>query len=223
MPVIYLLDGGAHFLHTVATMDLLSRRDKMPYSLVVGIENPDRGRDLTAVAVPGRPSGGADHFLDFIESELIPFVEKSFPAAPHRTLIGHSLGASFVLHALVERPDLFDAAIAISPAITNDERTGEGQASFSKRMGAAFADRESQLFSLFVTMSDGEELEWETDLVAITDLLERDAPEDSSGCIRECWVKITAPPSTAAHSTVCGSSIVIGPNSWMSAPERWTN
>jgi enterochelin esterase-like enzyme len=176
MPVIYLLDGGAHFLHTVATMDLLSRRDKMPYSLVVGIENPDRGRDLTAVAVAGRPSGGAGHFLDFIGSELIPFVETSFLTAPHRTLIGHSLGASFVLHALVERPDLFDAAIAISPAITNDERTGEGQASFSKRMGAAFADRESQPFSLFVTMSDGEELEWETDLVAITDLLESDAP-----------------------------------------------
>ena len=104
MPVIYLLDGGAHFLHTVATMDLLSRRDKMPYSLVVGIANTDRDRDLTAVASSGRLSGGADRFLDFIESELIPFVETGFVTAPHRTLIGHSLGGSFVLHSLVIVP-----------------------------------------------------------------------------------------------------------------------
>jgi len=177
MPVVYLLDGGAQFLHTVATMDLLSRSDKMPNSLVVGIANTDRGRDFTAVAVPGRPSGGAGNFLDFIESELIPFVETGFLTAPHRTLIGHSLGASFVLHALVERPDLFDAAIAISPAITNDERVGEGQAALSQRMGAAFEDREPRPFMLFVTMSDGEDVDWETDLVAITDVLESDAPE----------------------------------------------
>lgn len=70
-------------------------------------------------------------------------------------------------HTLVVRPDLFDAAIAISPAITNDERVGEGQASLSQRMAAAFEDRESQTFSLFVTMSDGEDVDWETDLAAI--------------------------------------------------------
>ncbi len=176
MPVIYLLDGRAHFLHTVATMDLLSRRDKMPQSLVVGVANTDRGRDFTAIAATSRSSGGADRFLDFIESELIPFVETNFVTAPHRTLIGHSLGASLVLHALVERPDLFDAAIAISPAITNDERTGDGQASLSKRMRAAFEDRSMQPFSLFVTMSDGEDIDWETDVPAITDLLESSAP-----------------------------------------------
>jgi len=176
MPVIYLLDGGAHFLHTVATMDLLSRSDKMPYSLVVGIANTDRDRDLTAAAASGRSSGGADRFLDFIESELIPFVESSFVTAPHRTLIGHSLGGSFVLHSLVDRPDLSNAAIAISPAITNDERVGEGQVSLSQRMEAGFEDRESQQFSLFVTMSEGEDVEWESDLVAVIDLLESSAP-----------------------------------------------
>ncbi len=104
--------------------------------MVVGIANIDRNRDFTPEVIEGLPSGGADRFLDFIESELMPFVDENFRTAPHRTLIGHSLGGSLVVYALVERPDLFQAAIAISPAISNDER-GEGSPTVSQRLEAA--------------------------------------------------------------------------------------
>ena len=72
LPVIYLLDGRAHFRLTTATVELLVRNARMPRSMVVGIANTSRSRDFTAVAVEGRPSGGAPRFLDFLENEVIP-------------------------------------------------------------------------------------------------------------------------------------------------------
>jgi len=176
LPVIYLLDGRGNFRHTTATVDLLVSNGRMPRSIVVGIANTDRNRDFTAVVTTERSSGGADSFLDFIESEVIPFVDDNFRTAPYRTLIGHSLGGLFVLHVLVERSGLFNAVIAISPAITNDERVGEGMTPLSERLAAALADPKPRPVSLFITMSDGEGADWEIDLVAVMDVLKTDAP-----------------------------------------------
>jgi predicted alpha/beta superfamily hydrolase len=176
-PVIYLLDGRANFLHTAATVDLLVVNARMPRSMVVGIANTDRGRDFTAVATEGRSSGGADRFLEFVSSELIPFVEASYRTAPHRTLIGHSLGGLFAMHALVERPEIFDAVIAISPAVTNDERVGDGSPPVSNRLKTALASRDAWPMRLFITMSDGEDDRWSTDLEPILAVLRAGVPK----------------------------------------------
>ncbi|MEE4272215.1 MAG: alpha/beta hydrolase-fold protein [Thermoanaerobaculales bacterium] len=185
LPVIYLLDGRANFAHTTATVDLLVVNARMPRSMVVGIANTDRSRDFTAVVTEDRSSGGADRFLDFFQSELIPFIEGNFRTAPHRTVIGHSLGGLFVLHALVERPDLFDAVVAISPAVTNDERVGDGALPISDRLGKVLADRESWPVSLFITMSDREDARWTTDLDSIRSVLRGAAPGDLRWTYRE--------------------------------------
>ena len=176
LPVIYLLDGRGNFRHTTATVDLLVSNGRMPRSMVVGIANTDRSRDFTAVVNTERSSGGADSFLDFIESELIPFVDGNFRTAPYRILIGHSLGGLFALHVLVERPGLFNTIIAISPAITNDERVGEGMTPLSERLAATLADPKPRPVSLFITMSDGEGADWEIDIEAVMDVLKTDAP-----------------------------------------------
>lgn len=177
LPVIYLFDGRSSFGHTTATVDLLVVNARMPRSMVVGISNTDRSRDFTAVATEGRSSGGADRFLEFVSSELIPFIEGSFRTAPHRTVIGHSLGGLFVMHALVERPDLFDAVMAISPAVTNDERVGDGSQPISRRMKSVLAERKSWPLSLYVTMSDDEDARWTTDLEPILETLRDSVPE----------------------------------------------
>lgn len=178
MPVIYLLDGRANFQHTAATVDLLVVNARMPRSMVVAIANTDRDRDFTAVVTDRRSSGGADRFLEFIETELIPFIEREFNTAEHRTVIGHSLGGLFVMHALVERSDLFDAAIVISPAVTNDERVGDGSRPISKRLDIVLEARDTWPLSLFVTMSDGEDARWTTDFEPILDALRSKAPSD---------------------------------------------
>ena len=97
----------------------------------VGITNTDRTRDLSpthvqqagATGAPQFPtSGGADKFLKFMETELFPQIEKNYRVHPYRILAGHSLGGLFAVHAMIARPELFNAVIAVSPALQWDNQ-----------------------------------------------------------------------------------------------------
>jgi pimeloyl-ACP methyl ester carboxylesterase len=112
--------------------------------IVVGITNTDRTRDLTPTRVetlPGNPrarfptSGGADKFLKFIETELIPHVEKQYRVQPFRVFAGHSLGGLFAVHAMLARPELFNAYLAVSPSLQwdNFEVTERAKKFFASR------------------------------------------------------------------------------------------
>lgn len=119
-PVIYVLDGPSHMVHTTGSKDVLARSNRMPQAIIVGIANTDRIRDLTPSRSPNPrlpTSGGADNFLEFINTELIPFIEKNYRTEPYRVLIGHSLGGLFAVHTMATQPDSFDAYIAISPRL----------------------------------------------------------------------------------------------------------
>ena len=141
-PVLYMTDGDAHIGHTGATIEFLSRNGRMSELIVVGITNTDRTRDLSpthvkTAAVAGvqfPTSGGADKFLKFIESELIPDIEKRYRVQPYRILAGHSLGGLFVVHAMLSRPELFNSYIRCEPGIAM------GQSSNSEARGGLFQD-----------------------------------------------------------------------------------
>jgi len=122
-PVLYLTDAETQFEHTTATAAFLARNGFMPEIIVVGVKNTDRTRDLSPSHDPKFPtSGGADRFLDFIEKELVPFVESRYRTAPFRIFAGHSAGGLFALHAMRAKPGLFQAVIAVSPWLVWDER-----------------------------------------------------------------------------------------------------
>jgi predicted alpha/beta superfamily hydrolase len=130
-PVLYMTDGDAHIGHTASTIEFLARNDRMSELIVVGITNTDRTRDLSpthvktvnpAGALQFPTSGGGDRFLQFIEKELIPEIEKRYRVSPYRVLAGHSLGGLFAIHAMVSRPELFNAYIAVSPALQWDNQ-----------------------------------------------------------------------------------------------------
>lgn len=128
-PVLYMTDGDAHIQHTSGTVSFLAGNARMPEMIVVGITNTDRTRDLTPTRVeqlPGNPqarfptSGGADKFIKFIETELIPLVESKYRTQPYRALAGHSLGGLFAVHTMFTRPELFNSYIAVSPSLQWD-------------------------------------------------------------------------------------------------------
>ncbi|KAK4234917.1 ferri-bacillibactin esterase [Achaetomium macrosporum] len=67
----------------------------------------------------GSPSG-ADHFLDFIEHALRPWLHKTVCPNVDFTrdaLFGHSFGGLLAVHALVSRPSMFDTDLAASPVL----------------------------------------------------------------------------------------------------------
>lgn len=138
-PVLYMTDGDAHIKHTSSTIEFLAQNGRMAEMIVVGITNTDRTRDLTpekalgANAAQFPTAGGSDNFLKFIETELIPQIEKTYRVQPYRILAGHSLGGLFVVHSLITRPELFNSYIAVSPSLQwSDEATLKRAAEFFK-------------------------------------------------------------------------------------------
>jgi uncharacterized protein len=127
-PVLYMTDGDAQLGHTAATIEFLARNGRMPGVIVVAITNTDRTRDLTPTKATdasgkGPPmGGGADKFLNFIEKELIPQVEKTYRTAPYRVFAGHSFGGLLAMHAFATKNELFNAYIAVSPSLWWDNQ-----------------------------------------------------------------------------------------------------
>jgi predicted alpha/beta superfamily hydrolase len=140
LPVLYLLDGNVTFPIAAASVAAQSRRPEITGvqpALVVGIGYPnaawlDPGRrtfdytlPLAQDLLPPRPddrpwppTGGADQFLDFLQQDVQPWIERAFDVDPaRRAIFGHSFGGLLVLHALFTRPALFDSYIAASPSI----------------------------------------------------------------------------------------------------------
>lgn len=132
--VLYVLDGDNHFALLAQYAEYLSRPDvlAMPKIIVIGIPNTKRTRDLTptrsVLNYEGKPdsssyqgSGGNDHFLQFIQTELMPLIDSKYKTTPFKIFAGHSFGGLSVLNCLLTQPDLFDAYIAVSPSLWWDK------------------------------------------------------------------------------------------------------
>lgn len=130
-PVLYLLDGEAHFNSVVGMMEQLSSNTVVPEMIIVGISNTNRMRDLSPTLVEAdlpmldaetaKITGGNTNLFAFMEKELFPYIEGKYKTEPYRMLIGHSLGGLTVINALVNYTSLFNAYIAIDPSMWWDK------------------------------------------------------------------------------------------------------
>ena len=120
-PVLYLLDGGTHFHHASGIVQFLSAQGLIPEMIVVAVQNVDRTRDFSPTQVEDRPAtGGAEKFMAYLENELILFINKNYRAVSYDILMGHFFGGEFATYALLNRPQVFDAYIAVSPYMMYD-------------------------------------------------------------------------------------------------------
>jgi predicted alpha/beta superfamily hydrolase len=129
-PVVYVLDGSSQDVHTASTAALMARINLMPPVIVVGIPNVSgegRQRDYTPPSMameidePNGPRGGADRFLTFLKTELIPDIDRRYRTTSERMLAGHSRGGLFVAWSLMADPGLFQVRFAHSPALWRED------------------------------------------------------------------------------------------------------
>ncbi|RAJ02356.1 putative esterase [Chitinophaga skermanii] len=64
--------------------------------------------------------GGAAHFSNYLQFELMPFLQKKFPRTKEHTILGHSLGGLFVLYQLQKYPALFQRYISLEASTWYD-------------------------------------------------------------------------------------------------------
>ena len=129
-PVMYLLDGGAHFNAATGVVHHLSAPTsgvgRIPEMIIVALPNMGRTHNLTPTHVDHGPysesSGGAADFLRFLREELLPSVAARYRVSDERILVGHSLAGLFALNVFLEEPGTFDHYIAIEPSLWWDSQ-----------------------------------------------------------------------------------------------------
>ena len=112
-PVVYLLDGSADedFIHIVGLYQFnsFSWINRVPKSIIVGIATVDRRRDFTypttvEAATKRYPtSGHSNQFINFIQKELQPYIEKNYKTTSSKTIIGQSLGGLLATEILLKK------------------------------------------------------------------------------------------------------------------------
>lgn len=126
-PVIYLLDGSADedFIHVSGLVQFCTFPwvKILPRSIVVGIGNKARERDMTfPTSIKTEKerfptTGGSAKFISFIADELQPYITKHYRTNGQKTIIGESLAGLLTTEILFTRPSLFDKYIIISPSL----------------------------------------------------------------------------------------------------------
>lgn len=122
-PVLYILDAGSLQGRSAEVLEVLTANNYTPETIVVGIPNPSveaRQRDLTPpymitdIDDSTSANGNGDKFLDFLQEELIPFIDSQYATSDYRLISGNSRGGLLVLYSLMSKPDLFQARFCYS-------------------------------------------------------------------------------------------------------------
>jgi uncharacterized protein len=132
-PVIYLLDGSADedFIHIAGLVQFanFSWIKLLPPSIVVGIANVDRKRDFTYPTTIEKDkkdfptTGSSAKFIQFIEKELQPYIEKNYRTNSDKMIIGQSLGGLLATEILFKKPNLFNQYVIVSPSLWWDNQS----------------------------------------------------------------------------------------------------
>lgn len=176
--MLYIADGGIKedFPHIANTLSELIENKSIPPIILVGIENTERGRDLTGfseVEADARYcplTDGAKNFRAFITDELFSGIGNRYRVTNEKGLIGESLSGLFVMETFFLRPEAFDFYIAMDPSLWWN---GHYLTKNAGNLLANFPDNETRLWFAGSVQGD---ISPHTNNLATT--LKTDAPKD---------------------------------------------
>lgn len=148
-PLVVYLDAYWHTPLVNSVIGGLVYDGKMPDVIAVGIGYPGananyeklRENDFIPAADP-QANSGAKAFLNFIEQQLIPYVEEEFRVDDERrALVGNSYGGLFALYTMLHKPQLFQMHLAATPAwYVNDRRLLMEESRYYRNGGSTFVE-----------------------------------------------------------------------------------
>ena len=127
VPVVYVTDGGEYMLFgkMINVLDNLISQERIRPIIAVfmdprtDLDDNRTNRRMTEYAAN-------DSFLNFVEKEVAPLVERRYPAskkAGERLILGASMGGLIATYAVLTRPAFFGNCAAQSPAYRQADST----------------------------------------------------------------------------------------------------
>ncbi len=173
-PVTYVLDGSMHedFLHITGLVQYFNLQFKMPETIVVGIANVDRKRDfthhtdLTDLKKDYPTTGHSDKFIEFVETELLPFVTSNYKTTDTKYLIGQSLGGLLATEVLLKKTNLFSHYLIVSPSLWWDDE------SMLKKAADLFKQQPDNKTYVYISVGKGEHKTMQKEAKEIFDILQ---------------------------------------------------
>jgi len=112
LPVLYMTDGDWNMTVAMNCFSMLRQDYNTREPLIVGIGygkgQNKRTRDLD-------PQSGGPAFLNFIEKEVMPFIDHQYRTNKEKAIYGYSMGGMFTTYILFSRPELFDMVFIGAP------------------------------------------------------------------------------------------------------------
>ncbi|ABL98287.1 alpha/beta hydrolase-fold protein [Shewanella amazonensis] len=99
--------------------DWMSHNGGWPWVETIVITPPNGHQGLGKLKSAAIETGD-EALLDFVERALLPAIEAKYPTNGFKIVSGFTGNGGLVLHALLRRPALFNAYIAISPVLSED-------------------------------------------------------------------------------------------------------
>jgi predicted alpha/beta superfamily hydrolase len=123
-PVIYLLDGSENFNTVVSITEHMAESSLCPPMIVVGIVHSNRLTELTTGTDKELPGvvGSGEKFMAYVEKELIPYIDVTYPTTTYKAFIGHSLGGLTVMNTLLHKPELFNSYVSLEASLWWDNQ-----------------------------------------------------------------------------------------------------
>ena len=126
--VVYVLDAqNREFFDAVHTSIAFQNNGLRPM-IVVGIASPFRNIDFLPKNVNPETVqeqygelGGADDFSDFIENNVMSYIDKNYRTIPTKIGIGYSNGGTFMNYTMIKKPELFDVIFSIDANFSYDK------------------------------------------------------------------------------------------------------
>lgn len=116
-PVLYMLgsDYRARFAMLASTLDYMGG-GQIPEMILIGIDLPEGNRILLPTR-KNQDTTNPDNYINFFETELLPYVDNNYRTAPFKILFGGSNSGFFSVYTLLNNPLLFNAYFASSPSL----------------------------------------------------------------------------------------------------------
>lgn len=118
-PIILVFDADYLFEPVAGMVDYLSFWEEIPESFVVGImQGGHRENDMMIDEDQFLPVGPGEDFFDFIELELMKYMQDNYRVTPLSIAVGHNDTANFSNFFVFKKVPLFQGYINLSPRLS---------------------------------------------------------------------------------------------------------